>query len=266
MGKDFDLDAGTRDLYRDPLYYDHEYKDRTEDANFYAAAYVEVDDWVLELGVGSGRIATRAVRRGAKIIGLDLSIDMLRLAQAKKRGLPAAKRANLQLAMADMRSFSLGRKFSLISCPFNAFQHLYTRTDVEQCLASVKAHLAPGGRFCFDMLMPDALYFARPRFRWFGGSRYRHPGHNAWYTYSERSSWDGVRQLNQMWFRSERDPLGEGPEEIISQLSHRYFTTTEIEALLHYNGFEVVEILGDFDEAPVSDDSESMVIIAKHRD
>lgn len=265
MAKDFDLDAGTRDLYRDPLYYDNEYKGRTDDANFYAGAYVEAADWVLELGVGSGRIATRAVRRGAQVVGLDLSIDMLRLAQAKKRSLPAAKQPNLQLMQADMRAFALDRKFKLITCPFNAFQHLYTRQDVEQCLASVKAHLTPRGRFCFDMLMPDAAYFARPRFRWYGGTRYRHPAHNAWYTYSERSSWDGVRQINQMWFRSERDPKGEGPGEIIAQLSHRYFAPTEIEALLHYNGFEVVNILGDFEEAAVTDDSESMVVVAKLR-
>jgi SAM-dependent methyltransferase len=265
MGKDFDLDAGTRDLYRDPLYYDHEYKQRVDDANFYAAAYVEAQDWVLELGVGSGRIATRAVRRGAKVVGLDLSADMLRIAQQKKQALPKTKRAHLQLVRADMRAFAFDRQFKLISCPFNAFQHLYTRDDVERCLACIKAALAPDGRFCVDMLMPDPAYFARPRFRWYGGTRYRHPRHGDWYTYSERSSWDGVRQLNQMWFRSVRDPQGTGPEEIIAQLSHRYFSPTEIEALLHYAGFGVVTLLGDFDEGPLSDDSESMVVIAEHR-
>lgn len=265
MGKDFDLDAGTRDLYRDPLYYDHEYKQRTEDANFYAAAYVEAADWVLELGVGSGRIATRAVRRGAKVIGLDLSAEMLQIAQQKKQALPKTKRANLQLVRGDMRAFAFDRQFKLIACPFNAFQHLYTREDVEQCLACIKAALAPDGRFCVDMLMPDPAYFARPRFRWYGGTRYRHPRYNDWYTYSERSSWDGVRQLNQMWFRSVRDPEGTGPEEIVAQLSHRYFAPTEFEALLHYAGLRVVHMLGDFDEAPLSDDSESMVVIAAHR-
>lgn len=266
MSDDFDLDAGTRDFYRDPAYYDFEYKTRTRDTNFYADAYAEVDDWILELGVGSGRIASRAVRKGAKVVGVDLSMDMLRLAQVKKRGLPRAKRAHLQLACADMRAFAFDRQFALISCPFNAFQHLYTREDVERCLACVTAHLAPGGRFAFDILMPDPAYFARPRFRWYGGTRFRHPTYGGWYTYSERSQWDGVRSLNQMWFRCVRDPDGEGPEETIVQLSHRYFSPTEIEALLHYNGLRVVNMLADFEDAPLRDDCESMVVIAERRD
>lgn len=265
-GDDFDLDAGTSEFYRDPAYYDFEYKQRNEDANFYAEAYVEADDWVLELGVGSGRIATRAVRKGARVIGVDLSAEMLQLAQVKKRGLPAARRPHLQLLRADMRAFAFDRRFILISCPFNAFQHLYTREDVERSLACVKAHLAPDGRFAFDILMPDPQYFVRPRFRWYGGTRFRHPTHGGWYTYSERSRWDGVRSLNQMWFRCTRDPgEGEGPEETIQQLSHRYFTPTEIEALLHYNGLRVVDMLGDFEDKPLAADSESMVIIAEHR-
>lgn len=263
---DFDLDAGTSDLYRDPAYYDFEYKTRLHDTRFYADAYVEAGDWILELGVGSGRIAARAVRQGAKVLGMDLSLDMLRLAQVKKRGLPAKKRANLQLVHGDMRAFAFDRRFDLITCPFNAFQHLYTREDVEGCLSCVRSHLTEGGRFAFDVLMPDPGYFARPRFRWYGGTRFRHPTYGGWYTYSERSRYDPVRSLNQMWFRCTRDPDGEGPEETIVQLSHRYFTPTELEALLHYNGLRVVNMLADFEDAPLRGDCESMVVIAERRD
>ena len=58
----FDLVAGTLEFYEDPDYYDYEFKDRREDVDFYTARYLEVEEWSLELGVGTGRIAAQAAR------------------------------------------------------------------------------------------------------------------------------------------------------------------------------------------------------------
>lgn len=51
MKEPFDLDAGTTEFYRDPLYYDFEYKNRTGDVSFYVERYVEAGE-VLEAGGG----------------------------------------------------------------------------------------------------------------------------------------------------------------------------------------------------------------------
>ena len=75
--RDFDLEAGTTALYKDPTYYDYEYKDRVADVRWYAERYVEAEGPALELGVGTGRIALRAVREGATVTGVDLSTTML---------------------------------------------------------------------------------------------------------------------------------------------------------------------------------------------
>ena len=264
MHAPFDLDAGTRGFYEDPVYYDHEFKNRTQDVAWYTDRYVEAGDVCLELAVGSARIAAKAVRRGARIVGVDLSAEMLAQAERRRSTLPLKLRDHLELHQADMRDFDLGRTFSLITCPFNAFQHLYTREDVARCLAMVRRHLAPGGRFIVDVLMPDLEYLSRSALRWYAGSRFRHPRHNAWYTYAERSAYDPVLQLNQMWFRLVRDPGEEwGPEEITFQLSHRVFFPQEMEAHLHAAGLRLVEFHGDFQGAPLGKDAESMVVIAE---
>jgi SAM-dependent methyltransferase len=265
MKEPFDLQAGTTEFYRDPLYYDFEYKNRTGDVGFYVERYLEAER-VLELAVGSGRIAAKAVRKGAKVFGIDLSASMLVQAERRRSLLPSKQQGDFELRQGDMRDFDLGRQFPLIACPFNAFQHLYTREDVERCLACVVKHLEPDGRFIVDVLLPDVEFLNRPPLRWFASTRFRHPTHNAWYGYAERSAWDPVRQINQIWFRFDREPgETEGPEQEIHQLSHRYFSPPELESLLHYNGLELVEFMGDFEGGPLVTGSESTIAVARLR-
>ena len=82
--------------------------------------------------------------------------------------LPArASREPAHAARVELRARRLPRRrssaaaFALVICPFNAFMHLYTREDVERFLAVVRAHLAPGGLFAFDVLNPDLAWLSR---------------------------------------------------------------------------------------------------------
>ena len=262
MKKKFDLEAGTTDFYVDATYYNHEFKQRTDDTRWYARRYLESDGPVLELAVGTGRIALKAVRQGAEVVGLDLSDTMLVKASERRDALPPAKARNLHLARADMRHFELGAQFDLITCPFNAFQHLYTQNDIEDCLASVRRHLHPDGRFILDVLMADFEYLLRSPYKRVPGVKFMHPTLRTEYMYSEQSAYDAITQLNQMHFHYDRcNPDGDGPEHFSIQLSHRYFYPQELRALLHYNGFEILEEYGDFDDSPLDSDSDSMIFV-----
>ena len=265
---DFDLRAGTQDFYLDPLYYDHEFKHRRDDTRWYTERYVEVAGPVLELGVGTGRVALPAVRRGATVVGLDASPSMLRYLAERRDELPAKHRGRLNLVQGDMRRFAFDHRFDLISCPFNAFQHLYDRRDALQCLNMVREHLAPEGRFAFDVLLPDLEYLVRPSHKRYPGVRFKHPTHGCFYRYSERSAYDPVRQINQMWFHYDREldegeypATAKGPESFVIQLAHRCFYPEEMAGLLDQAGLRIVERTGDFDGGPLRADSESMVFV-----
>lgn len=267
MTLDFDLHAGTTDFYADPVYYDHEFRNRRADVDWYVEQYLETEGPVLELAIGSGRIALKAVREGATVYGLDLSATMLERAAERRARLPKARRSHLQLARADMRDFAFGRTFGLVSCPFNAFMHLYTRQDAERCLAAARRALAPDGLFIVDVLMPDLDYFQRSPYKRFEGVTFTHPTLGTRYTYSEQSAWDPVSQINQMWFHYDKaDADGPGPEHYVVQLSHRYYYPQELQALLHYAGFEVLYALGDFDGGRLTPESDSMVLLCGHRE
>jgi len=73
-----------------------------------------------------------------------------------------------------------------------------------------------------------------------------------------------VTQINQMWLHYDRVGPGQGPETFCIQLSHRCFFPQELQALLAYNGFEVMTIQGDFEDGGLRPDSESMVVMATH--
>ncbi len=266
MDYEFDLAGGTSEFYIDADYYDHEFKSRTADVQWYTQHYLETEGPALELAVGTGRVALRAVRKGAEIYGIDLSPTMLARARTRRDALPKSKRSKLHLIEGDMRTFSLDRKFELITCPFNAFQHLYTREDIEACLRCVREHLAPGGLFLFDVLLPDVEYLSRSPYKRFPGVEFRHPTHGTTYAYSEQTAYNPVTQVNQMWLHYDRVGPGAGPETFCIQLSHRCFFPQELQALLAYKGFEVLALQGDFEDGRLRPDSESMVVMATHGD
>lgn len=253
-------DAGAQDLYRNPLYYDMVYGVRTADLAFYGDAYVAAVGPVLELAVGSGRVARPAVARGARVVGVDLNHGMLVRAEAP----------GLMRARADMRALPFARRLTLISAPFNALQHLTTDADLDACLAGVRRCLAPDGRFIFDVFLPDEAWFARDPTRWYLADRYRHPTYDAWYRYAERSAQDPATGINTMWFRSVREPdqgadfeSSPAPERIEGRLTLRYLSEATWAAALARNGLRLDVVAGDFGGGPVRAQSESLIAIAR---
>jgi SAM-dependent methyltransferase len=260
----YDLDAGTEEHYVDAALYDYEYRRRRADVNHYRALAKEHarKGIVLELACGSGRVLGPLVRDGHRAIGVDLSAAMLQRAAARLERLSAARRERVLLVRADMRRYAFGTTFPLILCPFNAFQHLYTRTDVEAFLASVAAHLAPDGRLAFDVLNPDLAWLTRdPHKRW-ARTKFHHPETGELLEYSTNQTYDPVTQIVYMRIYYESlDEKAKGKRTKVVRLSHRQFFPSELEALLAANGFAIDERWGGFDRQPFRGGSESQVLV-----
>src|ERR1700693_3291004 len=119
------------------------------DVAFYGNLARESGGPVLELGCGTGRVLLPIVRDGIACTGLDSSEAMLE--EFRRKDPPG----NLRLLAGGMESFDLAPdRFPLIFSAFRAFQHLLTVEDQLACLAAVRRHLAPGGRFAFDVFAP----------------------------------------------------------------------------------------------------------------
>ncbi len=250
-------DAGAQAHYEDPAYYDKTYRSRRWDVEYYVRLARLSRGPVLEYGAGNGRIAIPMARAGVDVVGVDLSSAMLADLQSSLAREPADVKRRIRVVHGDMRKVRIRRRFPLIIAAFNTILHLYTRQDMEQFLARVRAHLAPGGRFVFDFSVPRGDELVRDPGRSYGAPRIRHPTTGQLVRYAERFEYDPVRQVLLVWM--DFKPEGGGKPWSVP-LTHRQFFPREIEALLHYNGFSDMIWTADFSDQPPDESVDSMVV------
>lgn len=248
--------------YDDARYYDHAYSRYKDDVAHYVTLAIALGGPVLELGVGTARIAMAVADRGIDLVGVDLAPNMLEQARARIAKKPKRIGARIELVEGDMRTLRLDRRFPLVMAPFNAFQHLHRRQDVEAALATVRAHLAPGGRLAFDVLMPDPESLTRSPRRWYKCKAITHPKDKRRYAYAEAFAYDHDSQVQVTSMRF----TGHDEQEWVETLPQRQFFPRELEALLHYNGFLVERHDGGFSEERVDEYAESQVLVARVRE
>jgi SAM-dependent methyltransferase len=252
---------GTRALYSDPAFFDRLYLRRRRDVAWYVDAARASGGPVLELGVGSGRVALAIAAAGIEVVGVDASPEMLRAARSASRASNPSTRALITLRLGDMRRLRLDRRFALVIAPFNTFTHLYDRRDLERTLTACRRHLRPGGRLLFDVVMPDLPALLQDPDRVYRCGRMRHPSDGRVYLHSEASHYDPATQVRTVTMLLE--PVdGQGPARAIP-LTQRQFFPAELDALLSHNGFDIEDRYGDFEYGPLLGTSASQVIVAR---
>jgi SAM-dependent methyltransferase len=239
------LKFGSLSHYAEPSYYDKCYASRRDDIAFYLdQASAREAASVLEYGCGNGRITLPLARQGHHVFGLDLSQPMLDAFKLRLGSEPDEVRDRISLVRGDMRDKRLRRRFDLVLCTFNTFLHLYERQDVERYLARVRGHLRPGGRFVFDTSLPLPEELARNPSRPYRVPRLKYPPTGQVVKYAEYFDYNPMSQVLRVTMQFE--PV-DAPEEAWSVLlTHRQYHPREIEALLHYNGFDLESVHPDF--------------------
>jgi SAM-dependent methyltransferase len=124
----------------------------TADIDFYVELARQADGPLVELAIGTGRVAIPvALATGRRVIGIDSSPAMLEQARARA----GETGVELDLREEDMRYFVLEEQAALIYCPFRALLHLPTWADRRSTFERVAASLRPGGRFAWNAFVFD---------------------------------------------------------------------------------------------------------------
>ncbi|MGY5860402.1 MAG: class I SAM-dependent methyltransferase [Candidatus Thorarchaeota archaeon] len=105
---------------------------------------------ILELACGTGRITFLLAQAGFEITGLELSPEMLEVAQEKLMDFPGEVQNRVSLNQGDMTDFQLGMKFSMAIIP-SSFKFLVTTDEQLECLKQVRNHLTEDGVFILDL-------------------------------------------------------------------------------------------------------------------
>jgi SAM-dependent methyltransferase len=122
------------------------------DVPFYVGLARDADGPLVELAVGSGRVAIPVAHAtGRRVIGIDSSQAML--AQARMRAVEEG--VELDLREGDIRELELEQPAALIYCPGRSLLHLPTWADRRRCFERVAASLRPDGHFAWNAFAFD---------------------------------------------------------------------------------------------------------------
>lgn len=240
------------DYYRDHAdAYDQTSLGTPGDVDFYRALAVECGGPVVELGVGTGRIAIPIAEAGVEVIGIDLEPAMLAVARVKAAEVGVAER--VRLVEGDMRSFTLDEPAPLVTIPYRAFMHNLTTEDQLATLAACRRALRPGGRLALNMFNPDIRKIAA-WLQGLGRSERGKLGRN-----EVRRAYQPTAQVVRSTLRV-RDANG---RRRTTSITGRYVYRYEMEHLLVRSGFEIEALYGDFDGGAFRETSPEMVWIAR---
>lgn len=128
-------------------YYDWAIGDFADDIVLYLEMARRLPAPVLELAVGTGRVAVPLATAGLHVTGVDSSAAMLDLARAKA----AQAGVSLRLEQADLCHYAFTERFGLIYCASDSFLHLLTQDRQLAALRLAHKHLATGGRIVLDL-------------------------------------------------------------------------------------------------------------------
>jgi SAM-dependent methyltransferase len=209
----------------------------TEDIGFYVTEARKARSTVVELGVGTGRIAVPVAIAGVPVIGVDSSAGML--AVCRRRGEAAGVDHLLDLRLGDLLDPPVSERVRLVTSPFRAFLHLATPVERRRALAAVYELLEPGGRFVFDVFAPSAADVEDTHDKWLE----REPG--IW----ELAHWDLERRVLTLRIRG---------HETETSMQLAWLPTEEWRALLQEAGFEIVACYGWFDLRPYAGGEDSI--------
>lgn len=231
----------TDTLYEEAAYYRMLFRERTHDTRFYRAACAGQTP-VMELGVGDGRMATALARAGHDVRGIDLSESMLEALEERLADEPEQVRQRVQATAGDARTVRLEETFPRVIYPFNGLAHFHELDDQEAVFATVAAHLDPGGRFVFDVMLPD------PQLLMGGASsvpRLEHPRTGRVCRMEESYRYDAFRQV--LTIETTLIERETGGRQTLTLALRQYFPQ-ETALLLARCGFRVLErddTLGD---------------------
>jgi SAM-dependent methyltransferase len=211
----------------------------TEDVQFYVELAREAGGPVVELGVGTGRIAIPTAAAGIAVIGIDSSRGMLEVCAEAAAVAGVADLVDLRVG--DLADPPVHEQVPLVTCPFRAYLHLRSDEERLRALGAARELLLPGGKLVFDVFAPGEDDIAETNGRWLE----REPG------IFERADWDTATRTLTLSVRGES---GETRMEL------SWLSPEEWRSALERSGFEVLAHYGWFDERPYNGGEDSVWI------
>ena len=201
----------------------------TEDVEFYVDEALGSGGPVVELAVGTGRIAVPVAKAGIRVIGVDESPEMLAVAReyAGREGVDEL----VDLRVGDLREPPVAERVPLVAIPFRSLLHMPNEAEKLRALEAAAGILEPGGRLVFDVFAPSPRDIEETDGLWIE----REPG------IFERADWDARERTLVLSVR--------GGEQAATMELH-WLSPPEWHALIERADLEIEALYGWFDRRP----------------
>lgn len=216
----------------------------TEDIAFYVEEAVASGGPVIELAVGTGRVAVPIAQAGIRVIGVDQSERMLAIARENAARAEVADLVDLRCG--DLREPPVDERAPLVIIPFRSLLHMPDDAARLRALDAARGLLLPVGRLIFDVFTPSPEDIAETGGRWLE----REPG------IFERAEWDEVARTLVLTVRAD------GRE---STLQLHWLGVEEWRRRLDAIGLEVEHLYGWFDRRPFEGGEDSIWVTRAQR-
>lgn len=205
---------------------------------------------VADLACGTGAFCMRFAKRGYRVIGVDCSADMLRIAGQKAR----SSGLSIPFVQQDMRALTLHKPVDVVTVCCDGVNYLSTLADADAFFAAAYRSLVPGGLLLFDVSSAYKLTHI------LDGQTFGDVTEDC--TYLWQNCFDKSSRCIEMaltFFVREGERYRRFDETHIQ----RAYTQAEIDALLTKNGFTVLGCFAAFTDAAPAADTERIQWIAK---
>lgn len=201
---------------------------------------------ILDVACGTGSLSILLSDKGYNVTGLDLSQEMLCVADSKANG-------RVSFVKTDMTDFCFNQKFDGCVCSLDSINHLVSAEDVKRCFSCVHSSLKENGIFVFDVNTPYKHNFIL---------------NNNTFVYDEENyflSWDNENLGNNI-IRILLDFFvfnGKSYDRFSEEFCERAYSTDELIKLL--DGFEIINIYDDLTLNAPNNESERLYFVCRRK-
>ena len=201
-----------------------------EDVGFYVDEAIHSGGPVVELAVGTGRIAVPTAKAGIHVIGVDESPGMLAVAReyAEREGVSD----RLELRVGDLREPPVTERVPLVTVPFRSLLHMPNDAEKVRALSAARDLLEPDGLLVFDVFAPSREDIEETDGLWLE----REPG------IFERADWDLHGRSLVLTVRSD--------DRTAATMELHWLSAAEWNAVIEDAGLVVEALYGWFDGRP----------------
>jgi SAM-dependent methyltransferase len=247
--------------------YDLDLRDDPGDLDLLLALAARTGGPVLELAVGTGRLAVPLATDGYDVTGIDLDAAMLARAHRTAAAAGARVAARLRLVEGDARSVRLPEagEFRLACIPLNSIFLMGSRADQAAAVGTLAAHLAPSGLAMVDAWLPDADDLARYDGRLVLEWVRTDPDTGRTVTKTGSAIYDATTASVRLTTIFEEGQPGEPVVRWTRTDRLRLVTPDELASFAEAAGLEVETIAGDYELGPLEPGADRAVLVARRR-